>query len=76
MSRRISVFHDDDQIKILRKGSGGKKQPPSVEVKFKQPLPQGHQYRTLEMTIDELFDLTEILDDLCDTIEDDESRLA
>lgn len=70
------VVYEDDDFTIMRRGSAGRANPPSIKVYAKKKIGRGHAFvnRRLEITLDELFTLTEALDDICDEIEDQEER--
>lgn len=75
MSVNQRVVFDQDGIRISRRGSGGRREPPKVIIEISRgfgPEKANREFKRLDLTIDELFDLTEALDDLCDFIEDNE----
>lgn len=68
--KKTYELHKDEIVTIVRRTSNGRKDPAHIEVALtKEDAPQ-HWTRVLRLTVDELFDLTEALDDLCDDIED------
>lgn len=85
MTRRhpITIFESADLV-ITRLPNGGRKEPGGIYIYFKRVAgsgpdrPNGNErrQRKLFVTIDELFTLTEELDDICDAIEDEEIRSA
>lgn len=76
MTLRINVVHDDNKFRVTRRSSGGKGVPPSIFIEAKFWMAKGDSFRArkLHITIDELFDLAEALDDICDMIEDQEDE--
>lgn len=69
------VVVDNDAFTITRHQSRGREKPAGVDIHFKSLAGRGspRESRRLFVTLDELFDLTEELDDLCDHIEDQET---
>lgn len=63
------VIHEDDTIKVIRRRSKGRDNPGGFTIEFKDDKGAPTR-RSLICSIDELFDLTEVLDDICDNIED------
>lgn len=69
------IVHEDENFSVVRYRNRGRGNPPKVKIMFHTPHPTSDK-RELALTIDELFDLTEVLDDLCDFYEDrDEDHL-
>lgn len=66
---RQTVVHDDENIRVIKVSGGGSKTPRSYKIEMKDKV-AGYYGRKLQISIDELFDLTEILDDICDYEED------
>lgn len=66
------VIHEDERFRITKLSSGGRMAPRSVKIEALKHIGPGWS-RKMQITIDELFDLTEALDDICDQIEDNEA---
>lgn len=69
------VVHAGETFTVEKRHSRGRAEPGGYTVNAKRVYGRGHRIngsRKLELTIDELFDLAEILDDICDFIEDQE----
>lgn len=73
MPTKMKVVFEDETVRLTRKGSNGRDDPTMIVI---EALPvvgrpdHPWQHRRLHLTIDELFRITEALDDLCDYIED------
>lgn len=64
---------EDQNMTIVRHHGRGRSDPSGISVVLHRQVGDdrnGWVNRRIKMTLDELFDLTEALDDLCDTIED------
>ena len=77
MARNTRLIHESDVLKVVSKSSAGRGNPRCIVIHMLQEVGGGNHnlpwaQRQLRITIDELFDLTEVLDDLCDYIEDQE----
>lgn len=67
------VVFESDRIEITRRVNKGRDSPAKIGIEMLTVVGRGSRIwscRKLDLTIDELFDLTEALDDLCDQIED------
>lgn len=62
--------YEDDLVKVVRRTSNGRKDPSHFEVSLAKTEGSTHWPRTLKLTVDELYDLVNVLDDLCDDIAD------
>lgn len=69
MGAKHRLVYESEHLKVIRRGSNGRKSPACVVITM-PPLIEGAGKRIMTITFDELFDLTEVLDDLCDAIED------
>ena len=78
-NRKPKVVFENDFIRVSTLRRNGKHEPPKVSIVAKKEVgrkgtetTRGHiwAHRQIDLTIDEMFDLTEALDDLCDYIED------
>lgn len=69
MGAKRRTIYDDGHIRIVRVSSNGKREPAGIVIHMWREDMEDWS-RALKVTIDELFDLTEILDDICDDIED------
>ena len=69
MSNRKKLMHEDENLRVVYQRRDGRRRPARVHVML-PALPGTDSERYLSLTIDELFDLTEVLDDTCDYIED------
>lgn len=72
MGVKRTLFFESRYLKVIRVGSKGRKEPAKVVIDM-PPRNGGHTLRSLTLSIDDLFDLAEVLDDLCDVIEDAET---
>lgn len=72
---RTSVLFENESLRVLHRKRTGSKRPAYVTIARKHPETEEWS-QGLRLTIDELFDLTEVLDDLCDDIEDKTYRKA
>lgn len=68
--RKTYVLHEDDRIRVVRRTSNGRNDPAHIRIELAENEETTYGARVLRLSVDELFDLTEILDDLCDDIED------
>lgn len=71
MAASSRVLHDDGLVRVIHKKNNGKQNPEHIIVVM-EPRDDVPWSRTIKMSIDELFSLTEALDDICDGIEDEE----
>lgn len=62
--------YDDELVTIVRRTSNGRKDPAHLEIALEKTESSQHWPRTLKLTVDELYDLVNVLDDLCDDIAD------
>lgn len=69
MANRARVLVDNDHLRVVYMRRDGKRKPARVNLML-PPLPGTNDSRYISLTIDELFDITEVFDDLCDHIED------
>lgn len=71
---RKAVVHADGRMTIVRHYGRGRKDPSGITIelhaKVSDGVRNGWDKRFIKLTTDELYDLTEALDDLCDLIED------
>lgn len=63
-------IHEDELIKIVRRTSNGTKDPAHIEIALTKTEASQHWPRTLRLTVEELYDLADVIDDLCDDISD------
>lgn len=71
MAGRPYVVLEDDDMKIVRRTSNGRRDPAHFEIQLPRDAEsQSHWPRNLKITIDELMALADALADLCDDIED------
>lgn len=71
MPGKARTLYEGETLRVIQRGSNGKKEPRHILVSM-DPKDGVGWSRHMKMTIEELFDLTEALDDICDTIEDEE----
>lgn len=71
VSSKVKVLYEDQNIRVVHRSSKGKERPAHISIRMSPRTTTSHE-RLLNLSIDELFDLTEILDDICDAIEDAE----
>lgn len=70
MARRPpKVLFESDYIKVVKHGSNGRKDPSGMVINVWRP--EHDEWRGMKVTLDDLFDLAEALDDICDDIEDE-----
>jgi hypothetical protein len=73
--KNTRVFFESEHLRVTRTSSKGVGKPARIKIEMLEDVGEaGHfwQFRRLDLTVDELFDLAETLDDLCDHIEDRE----
>lgn len=63
------VVYEDERFRIIHRKRNGTKRPAYITLGKKHPE-TGEWDKGIRLSIDDLFDLTEALDDLCDEIED------
>jgi hypothetical protein len=68
--RKTYEVYEDDLITILRRTSNGRKDPAHLEITLGKTEESQHWPRTLKLTVDELYDLADVIDELCDDIAD------
>lgn len=78
MGRYATTLFENNDVAITRYPNRGRSQPGGILISYKNRAGRDitHSNRKLFVTIDELFTLTEELDDICDAIEDEEARSA
>lgn len=72
------TVYEDLTFRITRRQSSGSRYPARFHIRVNRSLGyknkwEGFDNGVLTLTIDELFDLAEALDDICDHIEDEEN---
>lgn len=72
---RSNIVFENDYLRITRRKNRGRKQPTAY---IAESLVEGQGYPDgkLILGLDDVFDLAEALDDICDTIEDSTNTVA
>lgn len=73
MTRRTRVVDDKPEFQIIKQSSTGSGRGPTYLIHLKDNSGAQATRRKVEVTVDQLFDLAEALDDLCDFIEDNDT---
>lgn len=69
MSSKTILLHEGDNFRIAHRTNGGQKAPRHFLISFDKIEGLGWS-RHMKLTEDELFDLTDALDVVCDDLED------